>query len=298
MINRVLKEFIETTKSLRPSMYILRLHCDDKPGIVAAVATTLSNNQCNIEESAQFNDPASNQFYMRVVFSPMKGDFLKKFQERFQEIAAKFSMQWHICNDDTPLKTLLMVSQHDHCLNDLLYRWRTNHLSIEITGVVSNHETVRPLVENHKLPFHYFPVTKATKKEQENQVRSLIDKTQSELIVMARYMQILSENFCETYEGRVINIHHSFLPGFKGARPYHQAYDRGVKIIGATAHFATSDLDEGPIISQSVVPVNHTHTPQKMQALGRDTESTVLADAIKLYAERRIFLHGKRTVIL
>ncbi len=279
-------------------MHILRLHCDDKSGVVAAVATTLSNNQCNIEESAQFNDHLSGQFYMRVVFSPMEEGCLANFQTRFDEIAQEFSMVWQICDVDTPLKTLLMVSQHDHCLNDLLYRWRTNHLPIEITGVVSNHETTRTLVESHDLPFHYLPLTKDTKVDQEQQVRQIIDKSDSELIIMARYMQILSENFCATYQGRVINIHHSFLPGFKGARPYHQAHERGVKIIGATAHFATADLDEGPIISQSIVPVNHSHTPQKMQALGRDTESQVLADAIQLYAERRIFLHGKRTVIL
>lgn len=279
-------------------MHILRLHCDDKPGVVAAVATTLSNNQCNIEESAQFNDHLSGQFYMRVVFSPLEDSCLSSFQERFTKIAEEFSMTWQICEADKPLKTLLMVSQHDHCLNDLLYRWRTKHLPIDIAGVVSNHETARDLVENHSLPFHYLPVTKETKGNQEKQVRQIIDETGSELVVLARYMQILSEDFCESYQGRVINIHHSFLPGFKGARPYHQAYERGVKIIGATAHFATADLDEGPIIAQSVVPVDHSHTPQKMQALGRDTESHVLADAIRLYAERRIFLHGKRTVIL
>ena len=279
-------------------MHILRLHCDDKPGIVAAVATTLSNNQCNIEESSQFHDPQSNQFYMRVVFSPMQTGCLEKFEERFQEIANEFSMTWQICDGGKPIKTLIMVSQHDHCLNDLLYRWRTDHLPIEIAAVISNHKKTRDLVETHKLPFRYLPVSAENKADQEKQVQDVIEQTGCELIVMARYMQILSEKFCSEYQGQIINIHHSFLPGFKGARPYHQAYERGVKIIGATAHFATADLDEGPIISQSVVPVDHTHTPQKMQAMGRDTESHVLANAIKLYAERRIFLHGKRTVIL
>lgn len=279
-------------------MHILRLHCNDKPGIVAAVATTLSNNQCNIEESSQFNDQLSGQFYMRVVFTPLKDGCLKSFEERFGAVADEFSMTWQICDTASPLKTLLMVSQHDHCLNDLLYRWRTNNLPIDIAGVVSNHEKTRALVESHNIPFHYLPVTKENKKSQEQDVHQIISDAGAELIVMARYMQILSEDFCESYQGRIINIHHSFLPGFKGARPYHQAYERGVKIIGATAHFATADLDEGPIITQDIVPVDHSYTPQKMQALGRDTESSVLAKSIHLYAERRIFLHGKRTIIL
>lgn len=279
-------------------MHILRLHCDDKPGIVAAVATTLSNNQCNIEESAQYHDPLSGQFYMRVVFSEAQDGCLKSFGERFTEVANDFSMTWQICDGAQPLKTLLMVSQHDHCLNDLLYRWRTKHLPIDITAVVSNHKDVKDLVEGHGLLFHHLPVTQSNKEEQEQQVQEIIKNTGAELTVLARYMQILSESFCAENEGQVINIHHSFLPGFKGARPYHQAYERGVKIIGATAHFATADLDEGPIIAQDIVPVDHSYTPEKMQALGRDTESRVLARAIRLYAERRIFLHGRRTIIL
>lgn len=279
-------------------MHILRLHCDDKPGIVAAVATSLSNNQCNIEESSQYNDPFSGQFYMRVVFTPLQEGCLDSFKERFGEVGDGFSMNWQICDMNKPLKTLILVSQYDHCLNDLLYRWRTNHLDIDIAGIVSNHETCRALAESHGIKFHHLPITKETKQNQEKQVRNIIEETQSELIVMARYMQILTQDFCNSYKSRIINIHHSFLPGFKGARPYHQAYERGVKIIGATAHFATSDLDEGPIIAQDTVPVDHSHTPDKMQSMGRDTESRVLAKAISLYAERRIFMHGKRTVIL
>ena len=193
---------------------------------------------------------------------------------------------------------MIMVSQHDHCLNDLLYRHRSGQLPIKITGIISNHEDTRELVEHHNLPFHFFPLEKGKKQTQEAQVREVIENTESELIIMARYMQILSEEFCTDYQGRVINIHHSFLPGFKGARPYTQAHERGVKIIGATAHFATADLDEGPIIAQDIVPVDHSHTPQKMQAMGRDTESRVLARSVNQYAERRIFLHGKRTIIL
>lgn len=235
---------------------------------------------------------------MRVVFTPLQDGCLDSFKQRFKEVGDGFSMNWQICDMDRPLKTLIMVSQYDHCLNDLLYRWRTNHLDIDITGIVSNHETCRALAESHGIGFHHLPITKETKAEQENQVRAIIDETGPELIVMARYMQILSEDFCKSYKSRIINIHHSFLPGFKGARPYHQAYERGVKIIGATAHFATSDLDEGPIIAQDTVSVDHSHTPDKMQSMGRDTESRVLAKAIGLYAERRIFMHGKRTVIL
>ncbi len=279
-------------------MYILRLSCDDKPGIVAAVATTLRDNHCNIEESSQFHDPNSNRFYMRVVFTPLENNALQEFQEAFKNIAKEFSLDWHICDFTAKLKTMIMVSQHDHCLHDLLYRQRTGQLPIEITGVISNHSVTRDMVEGHNIPFHYLPFDKADKTKQEKDVRQIIEDTNSELIVMARYMQILTEEFCEAYKGRVINIHHSFLPGFKGARPYHQAYERGVKIIGATAHFATSDLDEGPIITQDIAPVDHTHTPQKMQAMGRDTESRVLAKAVHLYAERRIFLNGRRTIIL
>ena len=279
-------------------MHVLRLHCDDRPGVVAAVATTLAGNQCNIEESAQFNDHLSGQFFMRVVFTPLKDGCLKGFQDRFEEIAAEYGMTWQICDLTAPVKTLVLVSQHDHCLNDLLYRWRTGHLPIEITGVVSNHDNVRKLVEDHNLPFHHLPVTKDSKAAQEENIAQIVQQNNAELIVLARYMQIISEDICSKFSGHIINIHHSFLPGFKGTRPYTQAYERGVKIIGATAHFATPDLDEGPIIEQETVRVDHAHTPEKMQSLGRDTESRVLARALRSYAERRIFLHGQRTVIL
>lgn len=279
-------------------MNVLRLHCDDKPGIVAAVATCLANNECNIEESAQFNDPLSGQFFMRVVFTPLQNGCLKGFTERFSKIASEFSVTWEVCDLKQPLRTLLMASKEDHCLHDLLYRARTNNLNIEITGVVSNHENCRALVEQHEIPFHYLPITKETKQSQEAAVSKIIKDTNSELIALARYMQILSTEFSKEYEGKIINIHHSFLPGFKGAKPYHQAYERGVKIIGATAHFASQELDEGPIIEQEIMRINHTFTPSKMQKIGRDIESRVLARGIKMYSERRIFLHDNRTVIL
>ena len=279
-------------------MNILRLQCDDKPGIVAAVATALSNHQCNIEESSQYNAPFSNQFFMRVVFTTIEKDSLNNFTGSFESIAKSYAMDWHICDGKEKVKTILMVSQHDHCLNDLLYRWRTDHLPIDITAVISNHKTAKNLVIDHDLPFYHLPITKETKPDQESLVRNIIEETNSELIVMARYMQILSEEFCADYQGRIINIHHSFLPGFKGARPYHQAFERGVKIIGATAHFATADLDEGPIIEQDIEHIDHSFTPKKMEALGQDTESRVLARAIDLYSHRRIFLKDRRTIIL
>lgn len=279
-------------------MYALCLHCKDKPGIVAAVATALRDCHCNIEESAQFHDPLSEQFFMRVVFSPLKDSAEKIFETRFEKIAQEFEIGWEIHNLSAPVKTIIMVSKADHCLNDLLYRWRTRQLNIDITGIVSNHETHRTLVEERGLPFHHLPVDTDNKAQQEKALTALIEKQDAELIILARYMQILSGDLCARYAGRIINIHHSFLPGFKGAKPYHQAYERGVKIIGATAHFATGDLDEGPIIDQETVRISHADTPKKLQLIGQDTESRVLARAIRLYAERRIFLHGPRTIIL
>lgn len=276
-------------------MHCLRLHCLDQPGIVAAVAAALADSQCNIEESAQFHDPFSGHFFMRVEYAGLAEDSHQIFRKHFQQVAARFNMQWEVNALGIPAKTLILVSKEDHCLNDLLYRWRTRHLNIDIVGVASNHENAHPLVASHGLPFHH---VSAPKTLQEERIEQIAMETGAELIVLARYMQILSEGLCKKFSGRIINIHHSFLPGFKGAKPYHQAYERGVKIIGATAHFATADLDEGPIIAQQTAHINHALTPKKMQALGRDTESIVLARAVQLFTERRIFLHGKRTVIL
>ncbi len=279
-------------------MFVLRLHCQDQPGIVAAVATHLRDNGCNIEESAQFFDPHSGQFFMRVRYRALTQDGAQTFQTGFAACAQKFNMAWQVCDLTQPVKTVIMVSTADHCLADMLYRWKSRHLPLDITGVVSNHDLLRPMAEAHGLPFYHWPVTPNTKQNHESRLKDLVQQTRTELMVLARYMQILSDDFCADFEGRVINIHHSFLPGFKGAKPYHQAYERGVKMIGATAHFATPDLDEGPIITQGTEAVDHRHTPDMMQILGQDTESRVLARALKLYAERRIFLHGRRTVIL
>lgn len=278
-------------------MHVLRLHCVDQPGIVAAVATTLSNNQCNIEESSQFFDPFSGRFFMRVVFRPLESGCLSGFTDRFPDIAGRFDMNWEVCDLSKPVRTLILVSKADHCLHDLLYRWRTHALPIDITAIASNHPDLKPLADDNGIPYHHLSMEDG-KAQQEKQLETLIETTGSELILLARYMQVLSQQICSKYDGRIINIHHSFLPGFKGARPYHQAYERGVKIIGATAHFATEDLDEGPIIAQGVENVDHTQLPDKLQQIGRDIESRVLARAVRLYTERRIFLHGNRTVIL
>jgi formyltetrahydrofolate deformylase len=279
-------------------MNVLRLQCDDKPGIVAAVAATLANNECNIEESSQFHDAASNQFFMRVVFSCPDAGCSINFHDRFGVVAQNFGMQWRLCDLTAPVRTLVLVSKAGHCLHDMLYRWQTRHLPIDITGVVSNHLSLKIMADTYGLPFHYLPVSDQNRREQEAAIEQIAQQTDTELLVLARYMQVLSDEFCSKHEGRVINIHHSFLPGFKGARPYHQAYDRGVKIIGATAHFATPDLDEGPIIAQDTAAVDHTHSPEALQLLGQDNESRVMNRAVRLYGERRIFVHGLRTVIL
>jgi formyltetrahydrofolate deformylase len=279
-------------------MFILNVQAVDQPGLVAAIATSLAQNGCNIEESSQFHDPSSGQFFMRIVFTPLQQNAQQNFKDTFEIVAQQFNMHWHIIPRDKAVKTIIIASKQDHCLNDLLYRWRTKSLNIEIAAIVSNHTTAQDLASSRNIPFFHLPVTTDNKAEQEQKLRDLIEKTGTELVILARYMQVLSDQFTKDYAGRIINIHHSFLPGFKGARPYHQAHDRGVKIIGATAHFATTDLDEGPIIAQNVTPVDHTHTPEMMQALGRDTESRTLARAIELYCARRIFPHDGRTIIL
>lgn len=278
-------------------MHVLRLHCVDQPGIVAAVAATLSNNQCNIEESSQFFDPHSGRFFMRVVFRELQDACAEGFKTDFAANARRFGMDWEVCNLARPVRTLVLVSKADHCLHDLLYRVSAKGLSLDIKAIASNHMSLGPMAKASDIPFHFFPIEN-NKEAQEKQIESLAQETGAELILLARYMQVLSQQFCSKFEGRIINIHHSFLPGFKGAKPYHQAYERGVKIIGATAHFATEDLDEGPIIAQGIEPVDHAALPDKLQQIGKDIETRVLAKAARLYTERRIFLHGQRTVIL
>ncbi len=269
-------------------MYVLKLSCPDQPGIIAAVSGCLHKHGCNIEEAAQFHKREDNHFFMRIIFSGEKDEFIADFED----IKTRFNIDAYIYDNNKPVNALILVSQWDHCLNDLLYRAESNHLNINITGVLSNHEKSREMVERHALPFHKI------NGHDETAITDYITRSDTDLIILARYMQILSDDFCTRYNDRTINIHHSFLPGFKGAKPYQQAYDRGVKMIGATAHFVTTDLDEGPIITQNVATINHTYNPKSMQALGRDIECQTLASAIKLYTEHRIFLHNKRTVIL
>ena len=276
---------------------ILALSCKDRPGIVARVTGYLAQCGCNIIEAQQFNDLDEDKFFMRVAFDPGEAD-REEIREGFGLIAHEYAMAWSMLRRDRPRRVLLMVSKFDHCLADLLYRERIGEIGMEIVGVVSNHP--REAIATNLLdgvPFHHLPVTRETKAEQEAKVRALVDETRAELVVLARYMQILSDEMARFLSGRCINIHHSFLPGFKGAKPYHQAHARGVKMIGATAHYVTADLDEGPIIHQDVEAVTHADTPDDMVRKGRDIERRVLAEAVRLHLEDRVLLNGARTVV-
>jgi len=279
------------------SQWIFTARCLDQAGIVSAVTTTLYENGFFIEEAAQFGDAETGQFFMRLQLRHDDNDAGAILAKAFEEHARRFAMTWDIHNLLDRPKLLLLVSKFDHCLADLLYRYRIGELKVDITAIVSNHDTLRPLAERASLPFHHIPISAETKPEAERRLETIIAETQSDLIVLARYMQILSSEICDRYPAQIINIHHSFLPGFKGAKPYHQAHERGVKIIGATAHYVTSDLDEGPIIEQSVEHVDHSKSAGDLIAIGRDVESRVLAKAVKLHSERRVFLNGIRTVI-
>lgn len=279
--------------------YILTVSCPATSGIVAAVTSYLAASHCYIGELAQFDDETSGTFFMRAVFrfnEGAKAD-IDRVRHEFSSIANDFSMQWKLTNASEPMKVLLMVSKFDHCLADLLYRLHKGELRIRITAVVSNHLDLRPMVEREGIRFVYLPVTPETKARQEADLLHIVEETGTELVVLARYMQILSNDLCSKLAGRAINIHHSFLPGFKGARPYHQAFDRGVKLIGATAHYVTSDLDEGPIIEQEVQRVDHVLKPDDLVAIGRDTETVALSRAVKYHTEHRVFLNQHRTVI-
>ena len=277
--------------------YILTIACPDRVGIVAAVSGVLAARRGNIVESSQFSDTESGRFFMRLVFDldeATQPDLLADFSP----LAGQFEMDWHLYDPRRLPRVMILVSRAEHCLNDLLYRHRTGALSMEITAIVSNHRQLAHLAEWHAIPYHYLPVTAVTKPQQEKQILDLVERTGAELVVLARYMQILSSELCRALAGRAINIHHSFLPGFRGAKPYHQAYARGVKLIGATAHFVTANLDEGPIIEQEVERVDHAHTPEQLAAVGRDIENIVLARAIHYHLERRVFLNGGKTVVL
>jgi formyltetrahydrofolate deformylase len=276
---------------------LLTLSCPDRIGIVADVASFLVENGCNIVESAQYGDHDNGRFFLRTGFESLSGRTLPELEAAFAPIAARHGMNARFYDASRKTPTLIMVSRFGHCLNDLLFRWRIGALPIEVKAVVSNHADFRDLVEQAGLPFHHLPVTPQTKPQQEAALEALVADLGVELIVLARYMQILSPQMCARHAGRIINIHHSFLPSFVGARPYHAAHARGVKLIGATAHYVTEDLDEGPIIEQAVERVSHSHSVADYIAVGRDLEALVLARAVKWHAEHRVLLNGRRTVI-
>ena len=276
--------------------YILNLSRPDRQGIVHAVSGFLLERQGNIEEAAQYNDHDTGLFFMRVQFAC---DAVGQDELRVQlaTFADTFGMKWTLHDTTQPMRTVLMVSKEGHCLNDLLFRWKSGLLPLDIRAIISNHREFYQLAASYNVPFHHIPVTAATKAKAETKAFEVIEAEGAELVVLARYMQILSDDLCKKLSGRAINIHHSFLPSFKGAKPYYQAHDRGVKLIGATAHYVTADLDEGPIIEQDVARVDHSKTVEDFTAQGRDTESQVLARAVKWHSEHRVLLNGHKTVI-
>jgi formyltetrahydrofolate deformylase len=283
--------------SLSTPSFVLTLSCADQPGIVAAIAGLLAGNGCNITDSAQYGDVKSGRFFMRVSFAaPAKLD-KKKVQAMLAPVFERFDMTAELHPIESRTRVLIMVSRFGHCLNDLLYRHRIGALPIEIPAIVSNHRDFYQLAASHNIPFHYLPVTPDTKEKQERRLLEIVEEEDIGLVVLARYMQVLSQSLCEKLAGRAINIHHSFLPSFKGAKPYHQAHARGVKLIGATAHYVTSNLDEGPIIEQEVQRVDHAMSPDELVHVGRDVESLVLARAVKWHVEHRVLLNGDRTVV-
>ncbi|KHN98394.1 formyltetrahydrofolate deformylase [Metarhizium album ARSEF 1941] len=288
--------------------YILTLSCPDKPGIIHAVTAVFASHGHNVLDLQQFSDPVSRRFFMRVHFGPKASsgsgsdaDSVSPATEHlarpFAALAAEYDMTYDIRPVAQKVRVLIMVSKIGHCLNDLLFRTKTGQLRVEVPVIVSNHTDHEPLARSYGIEFHHLPVTGDTKAQQEAQVLELVARHGIELVVLARYMQVLSPALCEAMSGRIINIHHSFLPSFKGARPYHQAYERGVKIIGATAHFVTADLDEGPIIEQRVARVDHSMDPKELVEEGSNVESQVLAAAVRWYADRRVFLNGSKTVV-
>ena len=276
--------------------YVLNLSCPDRKGLVHAVSGFLLENQANIEEAAQFNDHGTGLFFMRVQFeSPHAQE--EQLRAALTEFALPFQMEWNLHDTSTRVKTVVLVSKEGHCLNDLLFRWKSGLLLIDIRAIISNHREFYQLAASYNVPFHHIPVTAATKAHAEERQYEIIQQEGADLVVLARYMQILSDDLSRKLAGRAINIHHSFLPSFKGAKPYYQAHERGVKLIGATAHYVTADLDEGPIIEQDVARALHSDTVEDLTARGRDTESQVLARAVKWHSEHRILINGQKTVI-
>jgi formyltetrahydrofolate deformylase len=277
--------------------FVLTVQCQSRRGIVAAIATFLAEHGCNITDSAQFDDPQTENFFMRITFRSELGTDLETLRSSFEPVSKPFEMAFAFHDAAQRTKVLLMVSNFGHCLNDLLYRWKIGALPIDIVGVVSNHLTYQKLIVNNDIPFHHIKVTKENKPEAEARLMSIVEDSGAELVVLARYMQILSDGVCKKMSGRIINIHHSFLPSFKGANPYKQAFERGVKLIGATAHYVTADLDEGPIIEQDVARITHAQSPDDYVSIGRDVEAQVLARAVHAHIHQRVFQNGHKTVV-
>jgi formyltetrahydrofolate deformylase len=277
--------------------YVLTIVCPDRAGIVHAVSGFLVEHGGNILESQQFDDLAEQRFFMRVKFAVDGPDTLESLRPAFTSVAERWGMAWELWEASAPYRTLILVSKFSHCLNDLLFRWSNGSLQIDVVGVVSNHLDCESLTKSYGVPYHHVPVVAGAKQEAEARMLSLVDSLGVDLVVLARYMQVLSDDTCRRLEGRAINIHHSFLPSFKGARPYHQAFDRGVKLVGATAHYVTADLDEGPIIEQDVMRVDHNYDAGALAAAGRDVESQVLSRAVRWHAETRVLLNGHKTVV-
>ena len=277
--------------------YVLILSCPDRPGIVHAVSGFLVEHGANIVESQQFGDSLTDRFFMRIGFTAGDGHDAGSLHAAFDAVAQRFEMAYELWSAQAPYRTLLMVSKHLHCLNDLLFRASTGALQVEIPVVVSNHRDAEPLVRSYGIDFLHLPVTPDTKPAAERRLLEVVEETGTDLVVLARYMQVLSDDLCRQLSGRAINIHHSFLPSFKGARPYHQAFDRGVKLVGATAHYVTADLDEGPIIEQDVIRVDHSYDQDQLVAAGRDVEAQVLSRAVRWHTQSRVLLNGERTVV-
>lgn len=277
--------------------FVLILSCPDRPGIVHAVSGFLVEHGGNIVESQQFGDPLTDRFFMRIGFTAGEEHDAGSLHAAFEAVALRFEMAYELWAAQAPYRTLLMVSKHLHCLNDLLFRASTGALQVEIPVVVSNHRDAEQLVRSYGIDFLHLPVTPDTKADAEHRLLEVVEETGTDLVVLARYMQVLSDDLCRQLSGRAINIHHSFLPSFKGARPYHQAFDRGVKLVGATAHYVTADLDEGPIIEQDVIRVDHTYDQDQLVAAGRDVEAQVLSRAVRWHTQSRVLLNGERTVV-
>ncbi len=282
-----------------PDSITLTFSCPDKPYISATVLGFFADHGYNILESSQHEDPFSKLFFMRTVFSPLEKSTLsiEDLRSEFSAIAENYKMEWKLRENSVKPRIIIAVTKTNHCLTNLLNAWERGVLKVDVAGVISNHEHLRELADWYKVPYYYLPVTKETRSQQEAQILQCMQDNDIELLVLARYMQILSDDMCQKLRGRAINIHHSFLPGFKGAKPYHQAFERGVKLIGATAHFVTAELDEGPIIEQAVERISHANLPEELVEIGRDIEAVVLNRAVKWYAEDRVLLNNNRTVV-